>query len=92
MATFYNAQTLVRLTVAVTVAAAPTDPTAITCKVTPPDGNVVDLTSAVVKDSVGNYHADYLPQQVGAYQYEWIGTGAVQVSGVRTFIVNQGTF
>jgi hypothetical protein len=92
MATFYNAQTLIRLTTVVTVASVLADPTAMTCKVIAPDGTVSDITASIVKDSAGNYHADYLPLEVGAYQYEWIGTGSVQVSGVRTFIVNQGMF
>jgi hypothetical protein len=70
----------------------PVDPTAVTAKVKKPDGTVVDITSTVIKQSTGVYRADYLPVDVGIYEYEFIGTGSVQVPGVKTFEVRSEAF
>lgn len=90
----YIAGTLVRMTGAFTTVSGntPIDPTTVTGKVKQPDGVVVDLTGAVVKDSVGNYHMDFLPTQLGVHLYEWVGAGAAQVAAVTQFNVTQGTF
>jgi hypothetical protein len=89
----YTANTLVRLSVAVaTIADSAIDPTTVTMKVKLPDNSVSDQTANVVKDSTGNYHVDYLPTQTGTYTYEWIGTGAAQVSTTGKFLVSPGTF
>lgn len=90
----YTAGTLIRLTAyfvnAVTNVYA--DPTVVTAKIKLPDKTILDLTSSVVKSSVGNYYVDYTPEVVGLFEYEWIGTGAVKVASVNQFNVNQGTF
>lgn len=88
----YTVGTLVRVSTVVTqiVGGSPIDPTTITLTLELPDGTIVDLTSAIVRDSTGNYHADYTPVAFGLHQYEWAGTGAAQVAKVGSFIVNQG--
>ncbi len=89
----YTANTLLALSVVITAAAGGNvDPTAVTLKVKTPSQEVVDLTPDIVHDGVGYYHADYLPTDLGLYQYEWIATGTVQVSTVTNFLVNQGLF
>ena len=40
-----------------------------------------------VKDSVGQYHADFLPTVVGKYRALWTGTGAVSAGDVYLFTV-----
>lgn len=70
----------------------PIDPTQVFMKITAPDGQITDLTSAVIKVAVGNYLVNFLVQEVGTYQYEWIGIGAVQAAGVGRFLCNQNVF
>lgn len=89
---YYTQGSLVRMTCAVLVGTTPTNPTTIDFRITMPDGVVTDLSSSIVNDSTGNYHADYITTQVGLHQYEWIGTGAAQVSQVSQFLVSQATF
>ena len=66
----------------------PADPDTVVCKVKRPSG-VIDLP-AVIKDSVGNYQAQYslTGLAAGSYAYRWDGTGAVQASGVGSFNVS----
>ena len=57
-----------------------TDPTALTLKIKKPDAIITTYTygvdNIVVKDSVGNYHADIPIDQAGRWSYSWAGTGA----------------
>lgn len=78
-----NTGDTVRLTAAFNNAAgAPADPTTITLTLSV-NGAVSTLTygaSAIVKDSTGVYHYDYLvPTALNMYEilYRWAGTGAV---------------
>lgn len=71
---------------------APVDPTIVTCRILQPDGEIVDLSSSTVKDSVGVYHALFVVTQVGPHFYEFIGTGAAIGAGRRTFFVTDMTF
>lgn len=89
----YTAPTTVRMTAGFkTSAGTMVDPTTVTCKLTLPDGTVVDLTSVVVRDSVGNYHADYLASVRGVYKYEFLGAGAFQVAETGQFTVDKVAF
>jgi hypothetical protein len=89
----YSANTLVRLSAAIaTIAGAAIDPSDVTMKVKLPDNSISDQSANVVKDSIGNYHVDYLPTQTGTYTYEWIGTGDAQVAKIGQFLVSPGTF
>lgn len=90
----YTANTLIRVKVEVdeVTNGSPIDPTTVQLKMNLPNGQIVDLSSSISNDSVGVYHADYLPALVGLYQYEWIGTGAAQVASIGSFLVDQAVF
>lgn len=57
-----------------------TDPTTLTLKVMKPDATVdtyvYPTDPIIVKDSVGNYHADIDVDSAGRWAYSWEGTGA----------------
>lgn len=90
--TTYTVSTLIRLSIAVTdPTGAPIDAT-MSLKIKDPTDAVTDVTGSITHDGTGLYHADYPPLMVGLYQYEWIGTGAAQVSAVSSFLVNQDLF
>jgi hypothetical protein len=90
----YTQNDLVRLSLAVTQQSdgTPISPTTLTAKVKLPDGSIDDLTASIVQDGIGLYHVDFLPTMVGAYLYEFIGTGAAQIAAVGSFNVDQATF
>lgn len=90
----YTAGNLIRITVAFTAVlnTALIDPTTVILNLKSPDGTVQSLQGAIVKDAVGQYHADVLPTQVGLHIYEWEGTGVVQVASLGQFLVSQGLF
>ena len=89
----YTAETLIRLSALITQAGnVAIDPTTLTFKIQDPQGTITDLSGAVQKDGVGNYHVDYVPTIAGKYQYEWIGTGAAQVASIAQFQVSQVPF
>lgn len=50
---------------------------------------VYGVGSVIVKDSVGNYHADIDTTgfEPGVWTYEWIGVGGAQAVGVNQFNV-----
>lgn len=93
----YIYQTEIRLTANFQVGSVNTDPTTVTLKIKKPDATVLTFTYAaaqVIKDSVGNYHYDYMPptiavdpSAVGKYRWRWDGTGAVKASGEGEFKV-----
>lgn len=90
----YTAGNLIRITVAFTAVAttALIDPTTVILNLKSPDGTIQSLATSIVRDSVGTYHADFLPTQVGIHIYEWEGTGVVQVASLGQFLVSQGLF
>lgn len=52
-------------------------------------------TSAMVKDSVGQYHLDVGPwtaDQAGIWHYRYVGTGAVKVGGGGSFRIAKPEF
>lgn len=77
----YYVGSLTRLTVVFTsvVTSLPADPTTVALVVMAPDGTTVIYAypSPIVKDDIGSYHYDLSLTQVGNWQYEWQGTGAV---------------
>lgn len=87
----YTSNNAIRLAVIVTASAGgqPIDPTSIRLDMEDPSGAITDLSSTIVKDSVGNYHADYTPLLVGVYLYSWIGTGAAIFATNGKFNVTQ---
>lgn len=64
-----------------TTAGVATDPTAVLLYYKKPGTAYITLTygvdAALIKDSVGNYHADLTLDTAGTWQYEWRGTGAL---------------
>lgn len=92
----YVYQTEVRLTSAFSVNGIATDPTTVTLKIKKPDGTVVTFTypASIAKDSVGNYHYDYMPptiaadpSAIGKYTWRWDGTGTVKAADEGSFKV-----
>jgi len=68
-----------------------TDPTTVSCKVRQPNGTVTTLVYGVnnelVKDSTGNYHTDISVTARGIWMHKFIGTGSVQATEEKTFLV-----
>lgn len=73
-----------RFTYALTVAGTPTNAT-VALTVTAPDG--ATSTPAVANPTTGNYTADLLLDQVGAWTYEWAASGAVTDTEIGEFEV-----
>ncbi len=78
-----------RLSAAFTVSAAATDPTTLTFKMREPDGVVTtrvwETDNELVRDSLGNFHVDWLIAKVGKHYYRWIGTGAAAEADTGEF-------
>lgn len=79
----------------------PADPTTISFKYgvalvnPPPDPTATTVTfpaTGFVKDSVGNYHYDFVPSAPGNYVYQAIGTGAVAAVARGSFRVLPSPF
>lgn len=90
----YVSDQLIRFTNAITTTAdnMPAIPSALGFKIQLPDGTTVDLTSSVVNDGGGEYHADYVPTLVGIYTYQWRATGTIRDAAINQFRVIQATF
>ena len=72
-----------------------TDPTTLTFSMREADGTVtsyVEGTDAeLVRDSLGNFHVDWLLAQVGRHRYRWIGTGTAAEADTGEFESLPGT-
>lgn len=72
------------------------DPSTVTLKYIAPDGTVVSWVyqtdSEVVRDSVGNFHADIPVAAPGTWRTRWEGMGAVVAAGEREFRVKDSRF
>lgn len=68
------------------------DPSNVYCKVKLPNGTVQDVSSTIVKQSTGNYTANFSPSLVGLHTYEWLGTGAIVAATQVQFYVTATTF
>ena len=98
----YELGQAVRLTAAFLDAnGAAADPTAISFKYgvqlvnPPPDPTATTVTfptTGFVKDSVGNYHYDFVPAVAGNYVYTGIGTGTVAAVARGAFRVKPSPF
>lgn len=70
-----------------------TDPTAVTFRLTPPSGAVVNYTYGVdaqlVRQSIGLFTVDYIPSLPGVYDYSFTGTGAINLSEEGQFFVRE---
>ena len=95
MANHYGVNTLVRVHATfVDRTGAVTDPTVIIAKHQDPLGAEVSKTypDTIVKLSTGRYYLDIDANAAGTWYYRWEGTGAVEVGGERTFIVDATVF
>jgi hypothetical protein len=82
----YLEENIVRLSVQFTdFAGAPISPTTVTCIVKKPSGNTDN--PAIVNDTGGAYHADYLPTEFGMHYYVFRGTGNVTVAQQSQFVI-----
>jgi hypothetical protein len=66
-------------------AGAPTNPTTATIRIQKPDG--VTSTATPTSDGAGIYHHDIPIDQAGAWQYAFVGTGAVAAAEPGDFYV-----
>lgn len=69
------------------------DPTVLMLTVLQSDGTSAEYTynsgdNVIVRDSVGNYHADIPLAVVGVWRYTWDGTGTGAFSKGGDFYVN----
>lgn len=80
----------VRLSAAFTdISGAAQDPGGVTFKIRAPDGTTtsyVYLTdAALVKDSTGNYHVDWVIATAGRYRYRFAGVTSGQAAAENVF-------
>ena len=90
MASYYPANTKVRVSVAFTASSTPSDPTTVSLTVTDPAGTATTYTYAgatVTKDGTGAYHTDVTPALEGEWFYAWVGAGAVSAGAEGYFYV-----
>jgi hypothetical protein len=70
----------------------PADPDIVTVSVETPDGAITTLSDPdVVRDSTGNYHADWDCEIPGDHHWRWVGTGSLEAAGGGVFTV-RGAF
>lgn len=69
------------------------DPDVVKLSVRSPDGTVTTYThgtdAEVVKDQVGEYHADINADQSGTCYYRWWSTGEGQAAEENRFVVRE---
>lgn len=78
--TTYKPGSLIRLTVTFTdlTTQLPADPGTVVVTIYDPSGATITPAPTVVKDSVGNYHADLTNTAApGVYRFKWVGTAPV---------------
>jgi hypothetical protein len=72
------------------------DPTTVFCQYKDPTGATTTLTygvdAALVKDSVGHYHALVDANAVGQWSYRWYSTGTGQTADETFFMVEDSEF
>jgi len=88
----YQKGDLVRITGAFTdVAGSAIDPTTVSLFVSNPAGGATEYVyltdAAVVKDSVGNYHADISATIAGDWRWWWEATGTGQAVQIGQYVV-----
>lgn len=93
----YDVGQEVRFSVVFAVGSTDTDPTTITFKLLDPSGNSSswvygEAGTIVVKDSTGNYHADYILDEEGRFYYRFEGTGMVDAAAEHHAEVRDSKF
>lgn len=72
------------------------DPTTVTLKIKQPNNSLLtyiyNINAGLIKDSVGNYHYDFLITSDGMHTFGWVGTGNMYATEESTFFVNPSKF
>ena len=72
------------------------DPSSVMLKIREPNAVILQQSyptnDTIIKDSVGNYHMDYLISKDGLHNYKWVGSGTVNASEKDSFFVKPDTF
>lgn len=84
----YDIGDVARLTASFSQGGGAVDPGAVAFKVLEPGGAVASVTP-VVKDAVGEYHADYVIAAAGVHVYRGEGTGANAAAAENRFQVRR---
>lgn len=92
MANTYDEGDIIRLanTLTTTATGVAIDPSTLTLVLLLPDGTETTYTyasSAITRDSLGNYHVDVTPATSGIYRYRWTSTGTGTASEESWFEV-----
>jgi hypothetical protein len=78
------------------IAGASVDPDQVILQIKRPDESIVQFRynqdAALIRDSVGEYHLDYLITQDGTHYYKWSGTGNVYAAEESQFFVKRTQF
>ena len=85
----------VRFTAEFKVGGVYADPTAVTFSLRDPAGKITvypDGDPAIVKDDVGQYHADLVLDGQGEYHYRFVGTTPAAAAGEATVELEQSAF
>lgn len=73
----------------------PADPTVVKLFYAGP-GTETELTydgvSTIVREGVGSYYVDIVPQMPGTWRYRWQGSGTVTAAGEERFEVRRSMF
>ena len=72
------------------------DPTTVVLKIKKPNNSLVTYNyladAELIKDSVGNYHYDFLITLDGMHTFGWFGSGNMSAVETSTFFVNPSKF
>lgn len=87
-----NVGSLVRIENYFDVDGTPINPTTVVFKLKhPSDGAIITYTygvdAQVVRDDVGTYHVDYVPDVAGTWVYSWDASGNIEVTALGTIEV-----
>lgn len=90
----YDVGDKIRLSAAFTdINEAAQDPGGVQFKIRDPSGTITTYVygtdAALVKDSTGNYHVDYLIATAGRYRYRFAGITSGQAAAENVFQVKQ---
>lgn len=86
----FLAGNMVVLTAEIRSSGALVDPDTVVLKVRLPDATVSE--PEVVRDDIGQYHADVVLGQPGRWFWRWETTGAYIAASEGTFVVTPGNF
>lgn len=93
----YDLGDLVRVTAAFTnTAGTAIDPAAVFFQAKDPNGTLTEYTYGtdveLVRDSLGNYHADVAAAAAGTWHYRFYSTGSGQAAETGSFTVERSEF